>query len=81
MVIKHALNNKAAFSFYSFRAKLPLLVTYSAIAIVRTATLAFLPITLLLAFTPALLTQNRPKPEVTFGWFPHLTDKSYLGRL
>ncbi len=36
----------------------------------RTATLAFLPITLLLAFTPAVLAQNRPKPEVTFGWFP-----------
>jgi hypothetical protein len=50
---KHALNNKAAFSFYSFRAKLPLVVTYSAIAIVRTAKLVFLPITLLLAFTPA----------------------------
>lgn len=39
------------------------------ITFVRTATVSFLPIALLLAFTPAAFTQNRLQPDVALGWF------------
>ncbi len=39
------------------------------IKILRTVARSFIPVTLLLTFTPAAFTQNRPETGVTFGWF------------